>query len=262
VRVILKLEAKVSVSQKEAYEKYYSSTNAWFYNKVPSLHDFNGIKHFCFSNLIGVKNEKIKEGKKYSVIFSFSNSDIAYKFVTSLELGEIITLGELKFSLFSTKFDKIDVNQGDILETPTIIVVEENLNNKNNKYKKKSIDYLKEPNKYLELLEKNILHKYNNLTKNNSKKFILNTNLFKNINISPITYNKNIKFDKGQNKGHFAIPIIRKKSSNSIIPFYGNKLRFTIGEINDKQKDILNTVIDSGFGIHNSYGMGFIIKKK
>jgi len=271
MRVILKLRSKTTILQKGGYEKYYSSTNAWFYKKLnkSELHNKNGLKYFCFSNLIGINNEKVELDKIYSIIFSFAQSDTAYTFVTSLELGEIIDLGAFNFELVKVKFDKLIIQNNMILETPTIIEVQENIN-KNDKTKKpkiRSIDFLKEHDKFLDLLTKNILRKYNELKLNsdNKSKFNLKEgNLFDNIDIKPIEYN-NKKIDKlklkGQDRGHFAIPVLRNKQTNKLIPFYGNKLQFIIREITDEQKDILNTVVDAGFGGHNSYGMGFIIKK-
>lgn len=266
MRVILKLKAKASVSQKLFYQKYYSSTNGWFYKKVSSLHDKAGIKFFCFSNLIGIKEEKIELNEIYTVIFSFAEPDTAYKFVTSLGLGENIGLGEFQFELVKTKFDKLVIKENMILETPTIIVVEENIKTKEGKSKRKSINYLEEQKKYIDLLEKNILHKYNLLTsEDSSKKYVMKDregHLFDNIEINPITYTKKVKEDKGQNKGHFAIPVLRKEGSNNFIPFYGNKLEFKIGKITEEQKIILSKVIDAGFGMYNSYGMGFIIERR
>lgn len=262
MRVILKLKSLSDTDQKIANLKYFSAMNSWIYKKInlPKLHSSSSFKFFCFSNIIGIKDQKTTKGSFYSIIISFTDVKVAYKFVTSLELGEKINLGEYNFELASSKFDKLEVTNNCILETPTIIEITEKRKNSKKELKPYSIDYLKEPELFKKLLAKNIIRKYNSFKSLNNKDFKIipeDYNLFKNINIEPIKLSKD-NSKKNQNKGHLCI---LQQFKNKKFSFIGNKLKFVIHNISAEQKNIFNIVIDSGFGIHNTYGMGFIIKK-
>ena len=128
-----------------------------------------------------------------------------------------------------------------MIETTGIIVVTEHLKNSN---KTKSLDFLKEDEneRYLQLLKKNIIRKYNTF---NGKEVNENYDLWKNMVIAPIMRGKYSVYCEPLN-----------------FNFIGNKIRFKLGKMTIMQRDILNFAFDAGFGVYCSYGMGFMVEKK
>ena len=240
-----------SVSQKDTLAKYYSSLQGWVYkqklaNSVFSgLHKKKGYKHFCLSNLIGVRSNTVKQDYAYKITISSPNKELVNVIKNNLKEGEIINLGEYSFELM--RFYDYDVNLDNfsVIETPSIIVVTEHL--KGNGSKKegiKSLDFLKkgEKERYLYLLRRNLIKKYNSF---NGQKINEDYDLWKNVAVEPIL------------KGKYSIycePLNFK--------FIGNKLRFKLGYMDEIQKKVFNFGLDAGFGGYNSYGMGWMVENR
>ena len=128
-----------------------------------------------------------------------------------------------------------------VIETPSVIVITEHKGDKTI-----NLDYLKENERgrYIELLSRNLIRKFNRLNEN--EKVDESYNLFKNVEIEPIYGGKK------------SIPLTDDKTLRLAI---GNKLRFKLGYLDDVQKKVFKVGIDAGFGIQNAFGMGFVMEK-
>ena len=243
----MRLKSLKRISQMDTLSKYYSSLHGWIYkqklaNSVFSgLHGKVGFKYFSLSNLIGVENETVEQDGNYKITISSPNKELIKVIKDNLQIGELINLGEYSFEIVSFYDYEIRLNKFSVIETTSIIVVTEHLKKST---KIKSLDFLKEDERgrYLYMLKKNLIRKYNTFNgKNVSEKY----DLWRCILIEPIM------------KGKYSIycePLNFK--------FIGNKLRFKLGAINTTQREILNFAFDAGFGAYCPYGMGFMVEKK
>jgi CRISPR-associated endoribonuclease Cas6 len=245
MRITLILKSLKDISQKDTLAKYYSSLHGWVYKQklansvFSSLHEKKGYKYFCLSNLIGVKNNKVRENYAYKIIISSPNKELINVIKNNLKEGEIINLGEYSFELMRFYDYNIKLDNFSVIETPTIIVVTEHVNGK-----MKAWDFMKkdEKEKYLYLLRRNLIKKYNSF---NGSKIDENYDLWNNVIIEPIL------------KGKYSIycePLNFK--------FIGNKLRFKLGYLDEVQKKVFNHCFEAGFGGYCSYGMGFVMEKR
>lgn len=232
------------MSQKDAFPKYYPAIQGFVYDKLKNsvfsdLHDKKGFKNFCFSNLIGVRNNKILEDYPYKITISSPNKELINIIKSNLKDGEKINLGEFSFELMRFYDYDVKLDNFSVIETPTIIVVTEHLRMEN---KIKSLDFLKKEDKerYLYLLRKNLIKKYNSF---NGSKIIEDYDLWNNVMVEPTL------------KGKYSIPCEPLK-----FRFIGNKLRFKLGYMDEVQKNVFNHCFETGFGAYNSYGMGFMIE--
>lgn len=251
MRITLYLKSLKDVSQKETFAKYHSALNSWFYHKLDEsknykfLHDKKSFKFFCFSNLIGVKEGKILQNRLYKITFSFADLNLFNEFKALLKEGEKIELGELSFEYrFSKEYD-IRIDNFMVIETPSVIVVTDHKGDKT-----VNLDYLKEDEKgrYLELLSRNLIRKFNRLNQakqDAAEQVDESYELFKNVEIEPIYGGKK------------CIPLGDDKTLRMAI---GNKLRFKLGFLDEVQKKAFQVGIDSGFGIQNAFGMGFVME--
>ena len=245
MRLMLKLQAQKDVAQKEFQEKYPSSMNSFLYGcleqkeNFSKLHDENKFKGFCFGNLHPVKNKKIKQDEVYSVTISSSNPQIIETLFFTIKVDESVNLGEGSFKIVESGIQRIELEENSTLETLSVINVTEN-----NEGNIKALSYLREKEKYLEGLRKNLIRKYNSLK---NKSVDESFDLFEGIEIKPI---------KG--KEH-AIPILFDNKKFNCI---GNKLSFKIKELNETQREVFQTCLDAGFGERNSYGMGFMLARR
>ncbi|MCK5025374.1 MAG: hypothetical protein KAS15_02200 [Nanoarchaeota archaeon] len=82
MRITLTLKALGDVSQKDAFPKYYPAMQGFVYDKLKNsvfsdLHDKKGFKNFCFSNLIGVRNNKV-----LNLLKQYGNQNLSFQLST------------------------------------------------------------------------------------------------------------------------------------------------------------------------------------
>jgi CRISPR-associated endoribonuclease Cas6 len=246
MRLILKLKANKTASQKETYSKFFTTMHGFIYGKLQDsklrdIHNKRSFKGFCFGYLYPVRNESIDEGKGYSIVVSSPLPCLIQELFFRLEEGEIINLGETSFALDAFCVKQFNLSLNSTIETVTII----NLT----KHEKDKIIALNYNNQdYLEALRKNLIRKYNSF---NQDRIEENFPLFENIDISLMK------------KGKFAVPLLlHNGEKDNKFTVIGNKLRFKFNNISEKQLRILQFCFDAGFGERNTYGMGFMIVRR
>jgi CRISPR-associated endoribonuclease Cas6 len=244
MRITMILKALRTVSQRDAFPKYYAAMQGFVYDKLKNsvfadIHNKNKFKNFCFSNLVGVKHDKVLENHTYKITISSPNVELMNVIRGNLKEGEIVNLGEFSFELMGVYNYEVKLDNFCVIETPTIIVVTERV-----KGRIKSLDFMEESEKerYLYLLGRNLIKKYNSF---NGSKIDEDYDLWKNVMIEPIL------------KGKYSIPC-----ESLGFKFIGNKLRFKLGYLDDIQKKVFNHCFEAGFGTYCGYGMGFIVKEE
>lgn len=237
MRLIIELQALKSIKQKDLARKYPIALNGFLYkvlsssNKFKGLHDKKDIKGFSFSTIHPMQD--IREGNHYRIIVSATA-----QIIETLFFGiktEKLNLGEGHFIVNNVSVEKRELTNIDTIETPFFLNLTKQVDGKI-----KPILYGDE--NYLDQLQKNLLHKYNQI--HGIKQDI---SLFENVNVKNIghrqTYAMPLEFDKGK----FTV--------------IGNKLSFKFNNITDEQLKVFQTCLDTGFGERCSYGFGFMVKK-
>lgn len=109
----------------------------------------------------------------------------------------------------------------------------------------KPVLYSSDKEAYLKQLQRNLVKKHNQLTKQEIPE---DMELFKNVEATKI-------IDRD-----YSIPIMfdSTRKFNCI----GNKLSFKVGDISETQQAVLQTAFDAGFGERNAFGMGFMVMKR
>jgi CRISPR-associated endoribonuclease Cas6 len=200
------------------------------------LHNHNNFKFFTFSNLFPLPKEVIKEKDKYYLVISSPKDEIIDLIFCNSPIGEIINLGEYSFILRNIKKENIiKLDNFNIFRTATLI----NITKRSDKgYKALLLD---KDADFLDCLNRNCLAKYNTyFSENNS------LNLFENCKVESFGKKSvSIKIHNSQ-KDYFVI---------------GNLIDFKFGALKKKQREILEFLIDCGFGERTTYGFGYVFNK-
>ncbi|RMD67092.1 CRISPR-associated endoribonuclease Cas6 [Candidatus Pacearchaeota archaeon] len=234
MRISIKLKSKADIGVKDFYYKFNSAINSFIHNRISALnlHDSKGYKPFCFGNLYPVK-DRIEQGKIYEITIASPLPQVISELILSFRRGEKIGVGEGFFELCGAQIRKIQLKRGDCIYSVSPIVIKE---------KGHFVDYSKERERFIFLLNRNLLNKYNFFNKTS----ITSINLFANVKIKPI-------------KNRFLVKNITTKDKDIAVAGYALSFRF--GKLSETSLKVLNYVFDLGFGIKNTYGFGFMIKK-
>ena len=214
-------------------------TRGFIYNKIKSLniHNDKSYKYFTFSNLFPPPNEEIKEKKNYWLTISSPIKDIIDLVKLNSPIGEKVNLGEYSFILKDIKDEEdFKLKNFSILRTATLINV-----TRKNQDSYKSLLYEKDDD-FLDCLQKNCLAKYNNYFKEKNE-----LDIFENSKVEPF------------GKKSVSLKIHNEKGDYFLI---GNLLDFKFGSLKKKQREILEFLIESGFGERTTYGLGFLYENK
>lgn len=245
MRIVLRLKANKTVSQKDTHAKFFTAMHGFIYKKLSDskfkdMHDKKGFKGFCFGNIYPIKGGKIESGKQYSLIISSPLPDLIQELFFSLSEGENINLGESSFTLEEFYVKQFRLSNNSVIETATILNLTRHENDKIIALKFKDSGYL-------DALSRNLIRKYNYF---NKEKVEEDFPLFENIKIDLM------------NKGELAVPLlIQTEGRNDTFTVIGNKLRFKFGNISEEQLKIMQFCFDIGFAERNSYGMGFMVER-
>ncbi len=254
VRLSLILISECDSLQSIFEKKFRSAFKGFIYKKLEnskfSLTNTNSnFRGFCFSNIFPIKKKKLKLNNIYHIEISSNFPELIFELVKKLEIGMKINLGEGgQFQLKDMNFNKFEIFSNLFLESVSPIIVKGN--RKNNDF----INFDIERDLYLKNLSVNLIKKYNFY---NQKNIDLNFPLFESVEIRPLLQNN-------RKNSHFSILIedFDEKRKGEPLYVYGNRLLFKFGNINDIQKEIFLTCVESGFGSMCSYGFGFMRAKK
>jgi len=245
MRLILSLS-----SLKEcAYDmQYYHKLQGFIYSLIKNtvyekLHDKNGYKFFCFSNIMPPLD--MKEGEKRTIIISSPDSALIKLIKYQIEekyADNPINIGEYSFELEKTQLLKPKINNNCTLITGTPIIIripKENYEKYGIK-PKKPYNYVFWRSEYafealIKQLEENLIKKYN------------------------LFYKRKV-----EQKPFFEQFILQKEVCNHIIidgeehRVFGSLWKFPFSFLNIKKRKLLEFGLDAGFGELNSLGFGFM----
>ena len=251
VRLMIYLISKKECSQDIFEKKFRSAMKSFIYNKLKNskfeLDKSNSnFRGFVFSNIYSINNKKLDQDGFYKIAISSVYPELIMFLLNNINIGDNINLGEASFEIKDILIFRDNIEENIILETPSLISV------RTTGDKDKYVDYEKNPQKFLEILKRNLIKKYNYFNKEN---IVLDFDLFKNIKIEKV-------IPKNRNNSFMCVEIedFEDKKKRKIF-VYGNRLRFIINKIDELQKNILQVGYDAGFGSLNSYGFGYLIIK-
>jgi len=260
MRILLKLEA----SKNFAYDtKYYSKFQGFIYRQLIGtpysfLHQKNGYKFFCFSNIFPIKPTKkgikpIKEGEvKYWII---SSPDLGFinvikeKLEKFIEENKKINLGEMQFYLKGVKCFRLKIRKELSIrsETPIILRISKKTYENFNVSPPKKYNYLFWRTRYpfelfLGPLTRNLIEKY--------KEFYKNDENLKEFEEGVVPLFQRLEFKR--------TVVSYVLIENKIQKFFGSLWEFHFDWLNKEQIKLLKFGLDCGFGEKNSYGFGFV----
>lgn len=245
MRILFKLKSKKDVIQsKENNSKFYTGVHGWIYGKLngtefENLYGEKGFKLFCFSNLFKIENAGLKSGQIYNLIVSSPNEMFMIALLSKINNLEIVNFGEYGFELIGYKpLGRKGIEEFKTLESETLINVTVHEDEK-----RRALIFSRDSEDFIRGLTKNLIRKYNQF---NDKKIKEDFNLFENVKIEEI------------NGTNSAVKINLIKDSDNWFNVIGSRYRFNLGELNEKQREILNFCYDLGFGERNSFGFGFM----
>lgn len=195
---------------------------------------------FCFGNLFPITNQKVEDGKEYSVIISSSDPSIIEKLFFFLEADKKINIGELQFVVLEVSLINRKLRNNSVIESVSPINTTVNNNGK--------IRFLKFGDEcYIKYLEKSLLSKYAFLTGQKSE-----VNLFDN--------NVDVKVHEKHPFASFQINFFNKQKNDNF-KICGSKLVFKFNTISNEQLEVFQILFDSGFGERTTFGAGFMIER-
>lgn len=235
MRLLLKLNAMKTVSQEHFFKGYFTAMHGLL---APVAGKDEKYSKFCFGNLFPVSNQKIEQGRDYSVIISSSNPLIIEKLFFYFEENKVVEIGELQFTLKEKVIMPVKLSPTSTIESisPVNITTHNGGKIKFHRFGDEN---------FLELLRKNMLKKCQFLTGTAGPE-----NLFENVEISahkkhPFSCFQINFFNKGKNE-NFKV--------------CGSKLVFRLKGVSDEQLKVFQTLFDAGIGERTSFGAGFMIK--
>lgn len=228
--------------------KYFKKLQGVIYSslkdtKYSILHDKEGYKFFCFSNIFPVPpNYEINKGEIKQLLISSPDKFLIKTLHQQLD-GKILYIGEMEFEVIDLKIFKLRIKKRCRLRsvTPIIIRIPEKNYEKYNiplKFRKKRFVFWRPEysfEAFVKQLEENLIKKYKEFFKEN-------------INIERIF--ECYKFVK---------PTVNHVIINGIEQmFVGSIWEFWFSHLSENQRRILEFGIDCGFGERNSLGFGFM----
>jgi len=224
-----------------AYDsKYYHKLQGLIYNSLRShyspLHDKNGYKFFCFSNIFPIQD--MKEGEARNLIIS--SPDSALLKLLQENLPENINIGDISFQIEKSRIINPKLNNPSriLAATPIVMRIPQWTypdygiqSDKSYVYWRKSYPF----NAFIRQIEANLFKKYNEFYNTSLEEF-------------PI----------------FEQFIFKKETCNPAIidgkeyPLIGSIWEFLFNNLSRDQKKLLEFGLDCGFGERNSLGFGFV----
>lgn len=242
MRLKIRLKSLARGSQKDNWHKYSASMRGWLFRKLAGtafsdMHDSRDFKPFCFSNLIGIQKGIIETDRNYFILFSFAQRELLETVRNRIVVGETFNIADILFRVEQIKPCKVRVGDYAELGTPTGIVLTEKRNEK--------IYCINARDDGLEYFKKA-------LSKNLIKKF----NQFNDMQV-PEDYPLFIGTDLSLHKRP-VVSVLHRISEGKSFFTVASKVQFNCGLLDNVQKQILNFCLETGFGTHSTYGMGFI----
>ncbi len=252
IRLLLKLRSLKDT----AYDvEYYHKLQGVIYNAIrslyPQLHDLDGYRFFCFSNIFPLKVQNgsippIREGgKRYLMV---SSPDRAFIKAFQDGLDEEIHIGDMSFQVEDVKPLNIKLD-GDctlVSATPIVVRIPEynydkyNIPEESRKnryvYWRRNLPF----NVFVRQMEENLYKKYNE---------------YHNTQVEEEPLFQQFKLKKAPVITHTMI-------DGQKIQLVGSLWEFPIKKPTQKQKKILEFSLDCGFGERNPLGHGYTNKKQ
>lgn len=250
VRLILSLVSMNSCSQKDFERKFRSAMKGFIYKRLEesqfSLKETSsGFHFFSFSNLYPIKDAKIEEGKKYSLVITSAIPNLILILLEKINVNDMINLGEGRFSIFEMRLEKPEIFRGCSIEMISPLVIKRMKATGKDNY----VNFDKEKEEFKRILGINLVKRYNEIRK---KDLPIDYPVFENIEIKPL-----IKKSKGHSNFSLIIEDYDDERKGKPIYFYGNRLEFQIGKISQEQQEIFQIGFLGGFGSACSYGCGY-----
>jgi len=228
--------------------KYYSNFQGFVYNLVKgtfygSLHEREGYKYFCFSNLFQVKNSRVEQGVVYKWLVSSPNHNFIHVVKQKLLglVGGKVNLGEYSFVLEGFKVLQPRIRDGDVLITGTPILL---------RIPKKDFG------KYNIGSEAHYVY-WNPVKEDDFRAFIkgLEDNLFK-------KYEQFYGVKTSREPLFESFRFLKSTCNHLVINgretrVFGSLWEFPLSGLSVEQRKVLNFGLDTGFGERNTYGFGF-----
>jgi len=248
MRLLLKLRSLKNCS----YDlQYFHKLQGFIYSTIrplyPQLHELQGYKFFCFSNLFPLKEKNgvipsIRKGETRNLLISSPDKIFIKAFVEGLK--EVIYIGEMNFEVEDVKLIKIKLTSplNLISATPIIIrIPERNYEHYNipQHYRKPRYVFWRRIfpfDVFVRQLEENLFKKYSEFHKLKTDEFPLFEQFI--LKKAPVVCHTPIN---GKN-----------------IELVGSLWEFSFHHLSDKQKRILEFGVECGFGERNSLGFGFM----
>jgi len=241
MRLLLSLRAEKSFS----YESnYFNKIQGFIYNILrdsayAELHNKQGFKFFCFSNIFPSGRDKIIEEGSIKQ-FIISSPDNGFMTIVKESLPHEINIGEMQFSLIGAKQLTPNISKNCVVKTATPIIIripqykyaEYGISSQYSYvFWKPEHDF----NAFLKQLSENVIKKYNEYHKEKVEE-------------QPL-------FQQFMYDGSYPIhPIIDKKEQT----FIGSYWKFVFQGMTEEQQEFLQFALDCGFGELNSLGFGFV----
>ena len=237
MRLLIKLKSLGNF----AYDpSYYSKLQGLIYNSIKDhyleLHDKQGYKYFCFSNIFPIENPK--ENDIRNLLISSPDKNLIKTLIENLP--ERINIGEMSFSMENIKLltHSLNKNSKIIAATPIVIRIPPHNYEKYNINSDKEYVYWRKCypfNAFVKQLEENLIKKYNE---------------FHNTGVEEQPLFHQFVFKK-----EICNHITKDGKSYQVI---GSIWEFPYNGLANNQKKILSLGLDCGFGELNSSGFGFV----
>lgn len=220
--------------------RYFHKLQGLVYNPVRShysrLHDKNGYKFFCFSNIFPIQD--MKEGSFRNLLVSSPDSALLKLFRENLP--ETVNIGDMSLRVEGSRIlnPRLSLPFRIIAATPIVMRIPRRAypdygieSDKSYVYWRKSYPF----NAFIRQIEANLFKKYNEFHQTSLTEF-------------PI----------------FEQFIFKKETCNPVIingreyPLIGSIWEFMFNNLPGDQRKILEFGLDCGFGERNSLGFGFV----
>lgn len=237
MRLLLQLKSLKA----SAYDtKYFHKLQGLIYNSIQpyynQLHDKNGFKFFCFSNIFPI--QEMKEGDCRTLLIS--SPDSAFLKILRENLTQEINIGDMSFKIEESHLitPKLNLPSRVLAATPIVMRIPQwsyseydIQSNKSYVYWRKSYPF----NAFIKQIEANLFKKYNEFHQTSLEEFpIFEQFIFKKETCNPI--------------------IINGKE----YPLIGSIWEFLFNNLSKDQRKLLEFGLDCGFGERNSLGFGFV----
>ncbi|MFW6117721.1 MAG: CRISPR-associated endoribonuclease Cas6 [Thermoproteota archaeon] len=246
MRVLIRLEAVKDCVYDLMYHRKLQGLLYGLLRDTPysGLHDQEGYKFFCFSNIFPPRD--VTEGNRRSLLVSSPDKELVKvfegKFRDFQDKNVNLNIGEWSFQVDSVKTFDLSIGKSCklVTGTPIVIRISENRFEQYHIHPDKDYEYVYWKKRYplgvfIRQLEENLFKKYIQFHGSTEESF---------------TVFQELKYRK-QVCNH--VPIHGRE-----VKMIGTLWEFQFHNLNKKQRKILKFGIDAGFGELNSLGFGFM----